>query len=157
MFCNLDADQLFARDGERDVVDCGGGADSAQVDSFDVVAFCSVVDRPAGGPPGAGGAASPLTVATSMKIKTLIKRGLVFRYKCAAACKVVATLSYKGKKLGAGRKTLRKAGTARVVVRIAKKSRAKVRRLRGKKLTLRVKVTSKRKTTTLTRKVKLKR
>ena len=81
----------------------------------------------------------------------------MFRYKCAAACKVTATLSYKGKKLGAGRKTLRKAGTARVVVRIAKKSRAKVRRLRGKKLTLRVKVTSKRKTTTLTRKVKLKR
>ena len=56
-----------------------------------------------------------------------------------------------------GRKTLRKAGTARVIVRIAKKSRAKVRRLRGKKLTLRVKVTSNRKTTTLTRKVKLKR
>ena len=81
----------------------------------------------------------------------------MFRYKCAAACKVTATLSYKGKKLGAGRKTLRRAGTARVVVRIAKKSRAKVRRLRGKKLTLRVKVTSKRKTTTLTRKVKLKR
>jgi hypothetical protein len=159
VFCNLDADQLFARDGERDVVDCGGGADQAQVDSLDIVAFCSNVDRSAPESAGSGGAgaASPLTMAKSVKLKTLVKRGFVFRYKCAAPCKVVATLSYKGRKLGAGRKTLRKAGTARVVVRIAKRSRAKVRRLRGKKLTLRVRVTSKGKTTTLTRKVKLKR
>jgi Ca2+-binding RTX toxin-like protein len=161
VFCNFDPDQIFARDGERDVVDCGGGADQAQVDSLDIVAFCSNVDRsppPAGGGPGGGGgAASPLVVGKSVKLKTLVKRGLVLRYKCAAACKVVATLTYKGKKLGAGRKTLRRAGTARVVVKIARKSRAKVRRLAGKKLTLRVKVTSKRKTTTLTRKVKLKR
>ena len=164
VFCNFDADQLFARDGERDVVDCGGGADSAQVDSLDVdsldvVAFCTVVDRQAQvtPPPTNPGQASPLAVARSVKLKRLLKTGLSLRFKCAAACKVVATLSYKGKKLGAGRKTLRKAGTARVVVRIAKKSRARVRRLRGKKLTLRVKVTSKRKTTTLTRKVKLKR
>jgi serralysin len=160
VFCNFDADQLLARDGERDVVDCGGGADQAQVDSLDIVAFCSNVDRsgpPAGGGGGGGAAASPLTAARSVKLKTLVKRGLVFRYKCAAACKVVATLSYKGKRLGAGRKTLRRAGTARVVVRIAKRSRAKLRRLRGKKLTLRVKVTSKGKTTTLTRKVTLTR
>jgi Ca2+-binding RTX toxin-like protein len=159
--CTFDPDQLFARDGEQDTVDCGGGADRAQVDSVDIVAFCASVDRsapPAGGPGGPGArASSPLVVGASVKVKTLIKRGLVFRYKCAAACKVVATLTYKGKKLGVGRKTLRRAGTARVVVKIAKKSRAKVRRLKGKKLTLRVKVTSKRKTTTLTRKVKLKR
>ena len=44
-FCTFDADTLFARDGERDVVDCGGGADTAQVDQLDVVAFCSSVDR----------------------------------------------------------------------------------------------------------------
>jgi hypothetical protein len=162
VFCNFDPDQIFARDGERDIVDCGGGADQAQVDSLDIVAFCSNVDRsppPAGGGPGGGGAgaASPLVVARSVRVKTLVKRGLVVKYKCSAACKVVVTLSYKGKKLGAGRKTLRKAGTARVVVKIAKKSRAKVRGLKGKNVTLRVKVTSKRKTTTLTRKVKLKR
>ena len=68
-----------------------------------------------------------------------------------------AAVADKGRKLGAGRKTLRKAGTARVIVRIAKKSRARVRRLRGKKLTLRLKVTASGRTTTLTRKVKLKR
>lgn len=161
VFCNFDADQLFARDGERDVVDCGGGADSAQVDGLDVVAFCLTVDRQTGqtGQTVQTGqtAPSPLTVGKSIKLKALLKKGLVLRFKCAAGCKVVATLTYKGKKLGAGRKTLRRSGTARVVVRIAKKSRAKVRRLRGKKLTLRLKVTSQGRTTTLTRKVKLKR
>ena len=149
VFCNFDADQLFARDGERDVVDCGGGADTAQVDSLDVVAFCSVVDRQARAP-GPGPARPhrrcrpPFTyvVATSVKLKKLIKSGFAFRVKCAAACKVTATLSYKGKKHGAGRKTLKRAGTAKVVVRIAKKSRAKVRRLKGKKLTLRFKITT---------------
>jgi Ca2+-binding RTX toxin-like protein len=167
VFCRSDPDQLFARDGERDIVDCGGGADQAQVDQLDIVAFCLTVDRqtvstPGGTPAPTGGggssaAAFALTVAKSVKLKALLKKGLAFRLKCGAACKVVATLSYKGKKLGAGRKTLGRAGTARVVVRIAKKSRAKVRRLKGKKLTLRVKVTSKGKTTTLSRKVKLKR
>ena len=34
-------DTLFARDGEKDSVDCGGGADTANVDQLDVVAFCA--------------------------------------------------------------------------------------------------------------------
>ena len=160
VFCNSDPDQLFARDGERDIVDCGGGADQAQVDQLDIVAFCGTVDRQTvggGGPAGGGAAAFTFTVGKSIKLKALLKKGLVVRLKCAGACKVAATLSYKGKKLGSGRKTLHKAGNVRLAVRIGKKARAKVRRLRGKKLTLRIKVTSAGKTTTLTRKVKLKR
>jgi Ca2+-binding RTX toxin-like protein len=167
--CTFDPDQLFARDGEQDTVDCGGGADRAQVDTLDIVAFCSLVDRQAvpgasggggpGGGGGAGGAASALAlqVGKSVKLRALLKKGLLVRLKCAAACKVVATLSYKGKKLGVGRKTLRRAGKVRLSVKIGKKARAKVRRLKGKKLTLRIKVTSRGKTTTLTRKVTLKR
>jgi Ca2+-binding RTX toxin-like protein len=50
IFCSFDSDTILARDGEADRVDCGGGADYAQVDLLDVVAFCAVVDRPA--PPG---------------------------------------------------------------------------------------------------------
>lgn len=157
VFCNFDADQLLARDGERDVVDCGGGADTAQVDSLDVVAFCSVVDRQGGPPPVTTAAALALKVGKSIKLKALLKRGLTVRLKCASACKVAATLSYKGRRLGAGRKTLRGAGNVRLAVRIGKQARRRVRRLKGKKLTLRVKVTAAGKTTTLTRKVTLKR
>jgi len=161
LFCSFDADQLFARDGERDTVDCGGGADAAQVDGLDIVAFCASVDRqslPAAGGPGGGAAAAlALKVGKSIKLKALLKRGLAVRLRCAAACKVVATLSFKGKRLGVGRKTLRKAGAARLAVKVGKKARRRVRRLRGKKLTLRVKVTSAGKTTALTRKVTLKR
>ena len=163
VFCTFDADTLLARDGERDTVDCGGGADSAQVDGLDIVAFCASVDRQnpagAGAPGGATSAASllALKVGKSVKLKTLLRRGLAVRLRCAAACKVAATLSYKGKRLGSGRRTLRKAGTARLVVTIGTKARQRVRRLRGKKLALRIKVTSAGKTTTLARKVTLKR
>ena len=96
-------------------------------------------------------------VAKSVKLKKLIRSGLAFRVTCAAACKVTATLGYKGKKHGAGRKTLERGRDGQVVVRIAKKSRARVRRLKGKKLTLRFRITTQGKTTTLTRTVKLKR
>ena len=133
------------------------------MDGLDIVAFCALVDRqnlPGAGGPGGGGpsaaAALALKVGKSIKLKALLKRGLPSA-SCAAACKVVATLSFKGKRLGAGRKTLRKAGTARLAVKVGKKARRRARRLRGKKLTLRVKVTSAGKTTTLTRKVTLKR
>ena len=134
------------------------------MDGLDIVAFCASVDRqnlPGAGGPGGGGpsaaAALALKVGKSIKLKALLKRGLAVRLQCAAACKVVATLSFKGKRLGVGRKTLRKAGAARLAVKVGKKARRRVRRLRGKKLTLRVKVTSAGKTTTLTRKVTLKR
>jgi hypothetical protein len=169
--CPAGNDRLFIRDGEQDLANCGAGADTVQADQLDVFSVdgfqaCEAVDRatvggggPGGAGPGGGGAASALAlqVGKSIKLKALLKRGLGLRLTCAGACKVVATLSYKGKKLGAGRKTRSGAGNVRLAAKIARKSRAKVRRLRGKKLTLRVKVTSAGKTTTLTRKVKLKR
>jgi Ca2+-binding RTX toxin-like protein len=169
--CPSGNDQLFIRDGELDQANCGPGADTVQADQLDVVSgdgfqACEAVDRqtvagpagPAGaGGPGGGASALGLVVARSIKLKALFSRGLTLRLNCAAACTVVAELRYKGKKIGAGRKTLRKAGTARLAVRIGRKARRKVRRLTGKTLTLRVKVTSAGATTTLTRKVTLKR
>jgi Ca2+-binding RTX toxin-like protein len=108
VFCNSDPDLLFARDGGRDTVDCGGGADTAQVDQLDVVAFCTVVDRQTVGGPG-GGAPDPfgLKVAGSARSKALLKRGLTVRLTCPGACKIVAELRYKSKKLGSARKTLK--------------------------------------------------
>ena len=52
--------------------------------------------------------ADRLTVQNTDGSEFGIKRGLAVRLQCAAACKVVATLSFKGKRLGAGRKTLRR-------------------------------------------------
>ena len=68
-----------------------------------------------------------------------------------------AQIKRKAKKLGAGRRTLLKAGGVRLKVTIARNARSKVRRLTGKTLTLRVRVTTASATTTATRKVKLKR
>ena len=109
-------------------------------------------------PPAEAGVASLLAVAKSIKIKTLIRRGLVFRYKCAAACKVTATLTYKGKKLGAGRKSLLAAGPAKLVVKLSKKAKRKVRRAKRGKLTFRLKVTDAAgAATTVTKTVRFKR
>ena len=44
VFCSPANDVVFARDGERDTVDCGGTG-SAQVDQLDAVGFCTTVDR----------------------------------------------------------------------------------------------------------------
>jgi Ca2+-binding RTX toxin-like protein len=166
--CSFDADTLFARDGERDAVDCGGGADTAQVDGLEVVAFCASVDRqnlPAAiGAPGAGAgagsaaAALGLRVARSITSRVLLRRGLALRLDCAGACKIVATLRYKRKQLGAARRTLLSAGPAKLVVKVSRKARGTIRRLRRGTLTLRLKVTdAAAKTTTVTRTVALRR
>jgi len=65
--CSFDADALFARDGEQDSVDCGGGADTAQVDQLDVVAFCTVIDRQGVGVAKASFAGSKKTVKVNRK------------------------------------------------------------------------------------------
>jgi Ca2+-binding RTX toxin-like protein len=76
VFCTFDADTLFARDGERDVVDCGAGADTAQVDQLDVVAFCSNVDRSTVAPPaGGGGGLAKANFAGSKKTVKVNTRG----------------------------------------------------------------------------------
>jgi Ca2+-binding RTX toxin-like protein len=159
VFCSFDSDTIFARDGERDTVDCGGGADIAHVDGLDVVAFCTSVDRqdvpgqpgPATGP----GSALGLKVAGSIRSKALLKRGLAFRLTCPGACKIAAELRYKSKKLGSARKTLLKAGLAKLVVKVSSKARRTVRRLKRGKLTLRLRVTDAAgKTTSLTKTIK---
>jgi Ca2+-binding RTX toxin-like protein len=51
-------DTIYARDGERDEVDCGPGQDRVVADAIDVLTNCEMVELPAGGGPvqdGAGG------------------------------------------------------------------------------------------------------
>lgn len=124
VFCSSDADMLFARDGERDAVDCGGGADSAQVDYLDVVAFCASVDRsgnppppPSPPPPSPPPPTSP-RLGFTVKGKAVRSKGVVVDVFCGTRCTFTVTLVLGEKyarKYGLGRKTLT-IGTARGLI-----------------------------------------
>jgi Ca2+-binding RTX toxin-like protein len=169
--CSFDADTILARDGEKDAVDCGSGADSAQVDFVDVVAFCASVDRsPAPGPPaGAATPGSGTAVSFTVGAKPSVGKGVGTTVTCPAACTftVAITISAKtARKFGLGRKAL-KIGSARGALLAAGSTKAKVklsakarRRLRhAKKVPATLKVTAKDaggKVTVATRSISLK-
>lgn len=159
VFCSFDSDEIFARDGERDTVDCGGGADTAHVDGLDVVAFCTVVDRldltaltltPAPVP--------ALQVAGTIRSKALLSRGLSVRLTCPGACTGVAELRYKSKKLGAARAKLLTGGRVAFVVKMSANGKKTLRGITRGTLTLRLRVTDAAgKATTLSRRISFKR
>jgi Ca2+-binding RTX toxin-like protein len=101
VFCSFDSDTLFARDGEQDAVDCGGGADTAQVDQLDVVAFCTSVDRSVVAPPGGGGSGAPAkaSFAGSKKTVKVSRTGrFSYRFKAGAGLKGKAVFKNVAKK-----------------------------------------------------------
>jgi hypothetical protein len=117
-------DVVNARDGEADTIDCGVGEDRAVVDAIDVVTNCETVDKagatsgpgaPAGDPKNAGGPA-----AVAFTAKAVGKKKLSVTIPCAGACKVSATLTAKGKKLATARKTMLKAGNAKLTLKFKK-------------------------------------
>jgi Ca2+-binding RTX toxin-like protein len=112
-------DVINARDGEVDNVDCGVGTDQAIVDTIDVVANCETVDGSAAAQNNSGGSSSKQKFSWKASGK---KKGTV-TVPCATACKVTVTLTAKGKKLATGRKTLLKAGNAKVTLKFAKPRR----------------------------------
>jgi Ca2+-binding RTX toxin-like protein len=169
--CTGDPDKLFARDGAQDSVDCGGGADTAQVDPADVVAFCSVVDvgtvsgphdPPPPPPPPPTAAASFRTAGTLSRAK-----GIDVRVTCPAACTFTVKLTIAAKvarKAKLGRKaliigtakgTLPKAGDKTVTVKLSAKARKKLKKLRTVAATLTVAVKDAGSPTTLKQAVKL--
>jgi Ca2+-binding RTX toxin-like protein len=164
--CEDDPDMLFARDGEKDTVNCGGGPDSAQVDSLDLVAACVSIDRSTDTTTGKDDdnidntpvAGFDLKIAGSIKLKTLLKKGLAVKLTCTGACRLGAKLNYKSKKLGAGSKALPGTGSAKLTLKLVKKGRATVRKLGHGKLTVHATVgDAAGKATPITRTVKLKR
>jgi Ca2+-binding RTX toxin-like protein len=140
-------DVINARDGEVDNVDCGTGTDQAIVDTVDVVANCETVDGAAPAPQG--GPAKP-GASLNFKAKAVGKKKLSVTVPCAAACKVSATLTAKGKKLATGRKTLLKSGNAKLTLKFAKPRR-------NVTATLKVTVQSADGKSSASKKVKLKR
>ena len=106
------------------------------MDQLDVVAFCASVDRQTVAVPG--GPAVSVDAATALKLKFpaslrskgLLKNGATVRLTCPGACKITAELRYKSKKLGSARKTLLKAGAAKLVIKVSKKASKTVRKLK---------------------------
>jgi len=163
VFCSFDPDEIFARDGERDTVDCGSGADTAHVDGLDIVAFCTVVDRqdltPASPPPAAASlGAAQLQVLGAIRSKALLSRGLAVRLSCPGQCTAVAELRYGSKKLGSARVTMLNNGRVPFVVRMSARGKKTLRGLKRGKLTLRLTITDTAgKTTMLSRTITFRR
>lgn len=73
-------------------------------------------------------------------IRGIIASGLRFSVACRAACEVAAELRHKGRKVGAGRKTLLAPGTAKVSVKLSGSGKRRLRRLRRATVSLKVSV-----------------
>lgn len=165
-------DQIRARDGAAEQVNCGIGSDTAQVDASDVVdSSCESVDRP----PVVlnGGTGSVLVPGTpkllgTLSIKAIARKGLAILVSCPAACSVTAELRVdkatarklrlgRSRVLARGKTTLQRAGDARVTLKVVRKARNRFRRLRRAKVTLTTKTTIAGKTTPTSRKLSLKR
>lgn len=158
--CPSGNDTLLARDGEKDAIQCGPGADSAQVDFIDVVAtdglaLCESVDRapeqqqvPCCAPPQ-----QSIVFGSSVIGKASVKRGLRVRITCPAACRFSATVVAGRKvarryKLGRGKVTiasargrLAQAGSRVVTLRLTTKARRRLARVRKATVTLRTRAT----------------
>jgi hypothetical protein len=140
-------DQIRARDGVAEQINCSIGADTAQVDTADVVdPSCESVDRPRGPDPELR-AGKPQVVG-KRSIRSIAKRGLAIRLACPAACTVTAELRVRkatARKLRLGRsrvlaratRTLAAAGDARLTLKVKRSARKRFKRLRSVQVTLR--------------------
>jgi hypothetical protein len=165
-------DQIRARDGNAEQVDCGIGSDTAQVDASDVVAgSCESVDR--GVPPRTdgglltGGPGKPKLLGR-LRIRAIASKGLAIRISCPAACTVTAQLRVdkatarklrlgRSRVLARGSKTLRAAGNAKVTLKVVRKARRRFKQLRRVKVTLTTSTKIGGTTTRTSRKLKLRR
>jgi Ca2+-binding RTX toxin-like protein len=134
--CSAGNDRLLARDGVADSVNCGSGADSAQVDALDVIGtdgfqVCESVDRaaaPAGPPPpgpGTGGAAAPRVAAVKLSLAkaTAGRRRFTVAFTLDRAATVTVTVTRKGARKALGSVSFR--GRAGRNTRIVKKVRGR--------------------------------
>jgi len=114
-------DVINARDGEADTIDCGVGEDRAIVDAIDIVANCETVDKAgATSGPGAPAGNGPAASGPAFTSKAVGKKQLSVTVPCAGACKVTATLTAKGVKLASAKKTMLKAGNAKLTLKFKK-------------------------------------
>ena len=152
-------DVINARDGEADNIDCGIGQDKATVDAVDVVANCETVEG--AGSNGPSGNNSVKVTLGKGKLGSVAAKGYTLKVKCSAACSATATMTADkatarklgAKKVGSGKGSLSKAGTATVKVKVARKLARKLKRLKSAKATVKVTIKQGGKTQTVSRKL----
>ena len=126
VFCSFDADTLFARDGEKDAVDCGGGADSATVDQLDVVSDCASVDRSNVSPPPGAGLAKASFAGSKKTVKVSRRGRFSYSFKAGAGLKGKAVF----RKLAAKSFTVPGSGKVTLKMKLKPKKLALLRRKR---------------------------
>jgi Ca2+-binding RTX toxin-like protein len=141
------ADTIDARDGERDTIDCGPGADTVYADAIDVTAGCETV-LVAGGPaptPVPAPTPPPTAPAAVARLSlghprlAVVARSRAFTVTChmvrAGRCSVRAAISARAARklhlkprrkartftLGSGHRRFAKAGSGRVRVKLSRK------------------------------------
>ena len=135
--CTGGSDDIQARDGEQDTVNCGVGADMATVDAVDIVALdaqqgCESIDRAA--PPALAPAVTPAAVVPSMRVRggrglrTLLKRGLRVDVTCPAACHIRGRLILGRKVVAGARRTRITAAVTRLRLKANKAGKRRLKR-----------------------------
>jgi Ca2+-binding RTX toxin-like protein len=154
-------DTIDARDGERDTVDCGPGADTVYADAIDVTAGCETVlvaDGPAAPTPApiapapVAGASTPRLTVGRLRIAA-IARARVLTVTChmirAGRCSVRAAISARAARklhlrprrraktftLGSGHRSFARAGSGRVRVKLSRRVARALRRARSLRVT----------------------
>jgi hypothetical protein len=163
-------DTVYARDGEADSIDCGIGQDTAYVDAMDTVANCEKVigagsnGNPDGGPGGGDTKKVTITIGKA-KLAAMASKGLKVKVACAAACTAKGTITADKatarklgtRKLAKGAGKAASAGTATVKLKASKSVARKLRRMKSAKGKVKITVKQAGKTSTISRKVTLKR
>lgn len=128
-------DQIDARDGEVDTIDCGVGTDTARVDAIDVVAAnCEHVERAATPSPGTPGtpdgpaASKPRLAVVSTKASYVVRKGLRIRVTGARQGRATIVARVGRRTLGKTRVRIGAGGSVRATIRVSRSTRRLVRR-----------------------------
>ena len=168
--CTGGSDEIRARDGEEDTVNCGVGADVAIVDTLDIVALdsqqgCESIDRadlpvaaPPGGPDAGVAALLPkMTIRGARGLRTLLVRGVMVQVTCPGACRIRGRAIFRKKVVAQARRTRIAPSVTRLRLRANRTGRRLLRRRTKVLMTLVVDVTDGAGTkTTLARPITLK-
>jgi Ca2+-binding RTX toxin-like protein len=158
--CRGGNDQIQARDGTADSIDCGIGADHAVVDVLDTLTgdplrACESVDRPPQPPPPPPPPppAPSARIPTTVSLTRALASGIPIQVRCPARCRASATaragksiarrlrLGRQATRVAGGAKTLEGAGSATLVLQPTAKAKRRLRRARRVKLAISVTLT----------------